>query len=285
MSVADERIKRLLPENREIYNAWRQDCERRKIPSNSIKHYISAVTEFLALNADTSVLHLKDSQIDAFLNSKKLKLTRRRSKLDYLKKFLVFVDWQYKTDWDFTLQELKVHQPYTAEIEADIEHTQPLTAKELIKLYEFFKVNIYETRWLESYVVFRLMYDHGLDKYSIAKINTSTYDSDTGKFRDDKSASVVQLDDELILIIKSKGLNIIPKTDDRVYQKLTDLEPALGHNLTQGIIWETRKQIVIRCPECGKSFKNDPGLFGYVRTDLLNLGTMILCKNCLENLP
>lgn len=289
MSLHDSRMKHQLKENQDIYYAWVEECERLGDPSPlSMKDYKSTVTEFFEKCVVTSILDVDFETIENFINAPELKLSRRTAKLDYLKHFLSFTERKNKVRWDFEVGDLMVIKPDAKATRESVERAEPLTARELIRLYEFFNNHISEQKWLESYVVFRLMYNYKLDKFEIAKINGNTLSVSTGEFRLVGFPSPVMFDEEIKDIFKSNGPNFLPSNAHDVYSRLTDLSQILsvdGHKrkVTQKVIDKTRDRFKILCPECGDFIENDPRLFGYVQVDILNLGSLLLCKNCLEN--
>jgi hypothetical protein len=280
MSKYEDRVKKQPQENQSIYYAWIDEFNR--LGKKSIRQYKSAITEFLEYNGEILILDIKFETIEKFLNIRLITLNRKQSKLGYLMNFLEFVSRKYKPRWDFQSNDLKVLLSKYAEVRASTISAEPLSAKQLIKLYNFFSENIKDRKWLEVYTIFRLMYNYGLNKYDIAKIDSSTYDLKTGKFQKNRTSSQIVFDKEIVSIFQKNGF-FLPNNNTDVYNRLKDIKEILGGNITQEIIKATKKQLKIKCPQCGLFIENDLSLFGYVQIDLLNLGSLIVCKNCLEN--
>jgi len=281
MSKYEDRVKEQSVENRQIYYEWIDEFNR--LGKRSLKTYKSTVTEFLEFNGGISILDIKIETIKKFLEKKLYKPNTKQNKLLYLKDILEFVSRKYKTRWNFTVDDLKNLLLTRDEIRESTISAEPLSAKQLIKLYNFFNEHIKEGKWLVVYTIFRLMYNYDLDKFDIAKINSETYDLQKGEFIKDRFSSTIIFDEEIVSIFKKNGSDFLPNNDSSVYDRLRNIEEVLDVNITQEVIKTTRELLTIRCPHCGKFIENDVSLFGYVQTDLLNLGTLIVCKKCLEN--
>jgi len=280
MSKSEDRVKKQSPENQSIYYAWIEEFNRTH-EKVSLPGYESAVTEFLEYNGKTSILDVKSETIEQFRDYRDLRPNRKHGKLIYLSNFLYFVSRKYITRWNFELDDLKVFLLRNDELKANTRNAKPLSAKQLIKLYNFFNENISDRKWLEVYIIFRLVYNFGLSKFDIARINSNTYNLQTGEFQKSRTSSQV-FDEEIIYIFQKSGF-FLPHNSTDVYNRLKEIEEILGENITQEIIKATKKQLVVRCPQCGRLVENDIDKFGYVQVDLLNLGSLILCKGCLEN--
>ena len=283
MSFYDDRIKKQPKENQEIYYAWVEDYKRLGFSESSLIRYMSTVTEFFEECVDCSILDIDVQKIEDFLNSQERKLSSKSAKVSYLKHFLAFVERRHRAEirWKFKVEDLMALKPAAKETREETERAKPLTAQELIRLYIFFDRHIQEPRWLQSYTIFRLMYNYGIDKFAIAKIG-KTLDLNTGEFFPNGSTRSVKLDEELLTIFKKNGLNFLPSNNTNVYDRLTDIEEVLDRNITQKIVEKTRERFKFKCPDCDELFENDPREFGFIQVDVLNLGALMVCKNCLE---
>jgi hypothetical protein len=281
MSKSEDRLKKQPQENQKIYYDWIDELKR--LERKGLDQYQSAVSEFLEYNGSILVLDVKFETIEKFLNDRPIKLNRKHTKLRYLKNFLEFVSRKYKPRWNFELNYLKVLLSSNAEVKANTVSAKALSAKQLIKLYNFLNENLKDKKWLEVYTIFRLMYNYDLNKYDIAKIDSSTYDIQTGIFQKSRNSTAIVFDEEIVNIFENQGLEFLPHNGEVVYLRLMEIEKILGENINQEIIKITKKQLRIRCPQCGLLIENILSQFGYVKIDILNLGTLIVCKKCLEN--
>jgi hypothetical protein len=282
MSKYEDRMQKQSPENQSIYYAWVDEFNR--LGKTSLADYESTNTEFLEYNGNVSILNIKFKTIENFLSDHPIGLSRYQAKVQYLKNFLGFVSRKYKTKtrWDFGFDDLDVLLAKSGEVRASIISAEPLTVKQLMKLYNFFNENSKDREWLEVYTIFRLMYNYGLDKFDIANVNSNTYNFSTGDYHKNDSSSSILFDKEIVSIFQENGF-FLPKNSTDVYKRLKKINKILGGNITQTVVEITKKQLKIRCPQCGRLINNDVSLFGYVQTDLLNLGTLIVCKKCMEN--
>lgn len=295
MSLSDDRMKKQSQENKDIYYAWLAECKRTGEPNpNSMRNYESAITLFFEKYLNDSILDVEIETIDNFVrpSNQTIKVSTKSGRLHFLTNFLAFIERnrnKYKPRWKWNGEVLDVIAKELKDEEQSVNRAKPLTAREMIQLYEFFKSHIYEQKWLESYTIFRLMYNLKLNKYEIAKINGDTFDKTTGELHLESSSKPIKLDEGLLEIFQSHGPDFLPSNVSDVYSRLTDLEQVLSHgdeirNITQTVLNETREHFKIRCPECGNLIENDLNHFGFVKVDIFNLGKIILCKTCLENI-
>lgn len=277
-SLYEERIKRQSQEIQEIYYSWLEDCERQKL--KGMNGYKSTVTEFIDKCIKCPILEIDFDTIESFIVTRNIKTTTRNNKVSHLIRFFSFIKRKHPiTKWDFEVEDLKLLEEETK----DKVSAEPLTVKQLIKLYQFFSDHKQDRKWLESYMVFRLMYAHELNKFDIADINNKTYDSETGVFKKNKAASPITFAEDIRSIFKQYGPNFLPAGNAAIYQRIMDTGQILGINITQPVINETRRSFQLRCPQCGQLIENDADLVGFVEVNLLNLRSLILCKTCLEN--
>lgn len=275
MSTYEDRIRKQPLENQDIYYAWLSGT---KLQSNG--NYRSAISEFLEFRGNRSILEIKAREIEAFRDRRELKPGRKASKLRYLKNFLVFVKEHYPVVWDFDLADLKKLLPGSAEVKASKTSATPLTAKEFIRMYRFLGDHIQEREWRKVYTVFRLMYNYGLSKSDIAKIDSKTYNLKTGELYAN-SYSPITFDDEIVSLFQENGLDFLPKNHWDVYDLLKKIGEILDRNITQETIKRTRERFRLVCPQCGELIENNPRRFGFVQVDILNLGSLIVCQDCL----
>jgi len=144
---------------------------------------------------------------------------------------------------------------------------------------KFQKMINLDSEWLKTYVVFRLMFNYGLNKFDIEKINSKTYDLETGIYK-----KTIHFDSELVSIFKKEGINFLAYDKDTIYLKLDLASDYLGKKITQEVIRETKKRFQLLCPYCGEYFNNDTQIFGIAKIDILNLNGIVVCKNCLDKI-
>ena len=136
------------------------------------------------------------------------------------------------------------------------------------------------------------MYDYNLTKEDISEINQNTYNPNTGELSIISYKGTIQktLDDELITIFKNDGLEILDYSDGNIYVLFKNgleeiIKTDLGEKvtITQMVLRKTKEAYVIRCPQCQREIENDTRLFGCLEVNMLGIGNIIVCKECLEN--
>jgi formylmethanofuran dehydrogenase subunit E len=123
------------------------------------------------------------------------------------------------------------------------------------------------------------MFNYGLNKFDIEKINSKTYDLESGNYK--KS---IQFDSEIVSIFKKEGINFLAYDKDTIYLKLDLASDYLGKKITQEVIKVTKKRFQLQCPYCGEYFNNDTQILGIAKIDILNLNGIVVCKNCLDKI-
>ena len=282
-TIYETRIRRQSPENQIIYHSWIKDFQKKG--KTSLNPYQSAVSEFLDKCVDCSILEVQFSTLAAFFEPLDRKPTSLTNKVHYLKNFFEFVYNHYDhSKWDFTVEDMNGFLPDPVEVKKTKEGGKPLSFEDFCKLYAFLQTHIQEKKWLATYVIFRLIYSNNLDKLDISKIDESTYNLNTGEFLKDSANDLIQFDPELVNIFRDKGTTFLKFSDSTIYLKLKEIGKVLHRNITQEDIRATMERFQIQCPRCGRQIENRASLFGCVEIDLLNIGGILVCKKCLEEL-
>lgn len=282
MSIHDERIAKQPEINRNIYYNWLKQLKSKT--NKGLDSYLSSVTRFFDYEVSTSILEIQFSAVERFISRyKHLKPSQQRNIINQLKNFLVYVENNHQTNWDFASDNLNLLIPSIKEIKDATEKAEPLLFRELYALYKHLN-NLRNTdeKWKEAYIVFKLMYDHKIGKTEISNLNSNTFNSETGEFI--YKDTNIKLNDELREIFKTQGLTIGYYSEDTIFGRLKLLGNLINRNITQEDIWATSELYQIPCPGCGNKVKNSINLLGAITVDILDFDGAILCKDCLENL-
>ena len=279
-SIYETRIRRQSPENQFIYQAWIKDFQKKG--KTSLNPYQSTVSEFLDICVHCSILEVQFSTLAAFFEPLHHKPTSLTNKVNYLKNFIEFVSSHYEhSKWDFVTEDINCFLPDPIEVKKTKGGGKPLSFEDFCKLYAFFQTHIQEEKWLETYVIFRLIYTHNLDKSDIAKIDESTYNLSTGEFLKDDANDLILFDPELVTIFRDQSTTFLKFSNGTIYLKLKEIGKVLHRNITQEDIRATMDRFQIQCPRCGGLIENRVSLFGCLEIDLLNISGILVCKKCL----
>ncbi len=278
--------------NQTQFFSWLNDPKTLALRPKTVNQYKGTTELFLLFLGNCSILDVKLDTIKKFKTApvgKKpqdsYKPSRQLARINYLQKFLQYIDKNHSREikWDFTIKELKTIHPSKKEVADSTESAKPLSFQEFISLHKEFEKRIGKDKeWLKAYLVFRLMFNYGLDKVDIEKISNSTYSIETGLFTIQESGRNTNFDHEIMGIFKTEGIDFISRASDTIYLMLEPIWTFLNKAVTQEVIRETKKNFLIKCPYCGELIENNTDNFGFLKSNTMNLNGLILCKSCLE---